>query len=126
MTLKVLYVEDNPYNMRLVSKMLKAMNYHLLEAEDGASGIHLAMLYKPDVILMDLNLPDMSGIEVIHHIKADSTLAHIPIIAITADESENSYRYCIEAGCTSFLAKPIYRNLLLKTIAEAVRPTSLQ
>lgn len=118
MTLKILYVEDNPYNMRLVHKMLKVMNYETLEAVDGLTGLRMATDIKPDMILMDLNLPDISGIEVIYRLKKNPDLLHIPIVAITADGSEENYHHCMDAGCDGFLTKPIHRATLLKMVEE--------
>jgi two-component system, cell cycle response regulator len=126
MTLKILYVEDNPYNMRLVYKMLKVMNYEILEAVDGLMGLQMATDIKPDIILMDLNLPDMSGIEVVYRLKKDPDLLHIPIIVITADGSEENYYHCMSAGCNGFLTKPIHRATLLKMVEDFISPSPTQ
>ncbi len=98
MTARILCVEDNPQNMRLVRKLLKH-NYTIIEAEDGLTGLRLAEEEIPDLILMDINLPDIDGTEVTRRIKAQAHLKHIPIIALTANAmygDEEKYR---AAGC---------------------------
>lgn len=113
----ILYIEDNPQNMRLVRKMLSVAGYTMLEAVDGMSGIQLAMTHLPSLILMDIHLPDIDGIEVTARIKADPLMRHIPIIAITADVFSSAREHYISAGCDGYLAKPISRHELLSTVA---------
>lgn len=111
----ILYIEDNPLNQRLVIKMLKD-HYNILQAPDGQSGIATASEYKPDVILLDINLPDMHGYDVIRHLKENTSLRNIPIIALTANSMDGDRLNCLEAGCDGYLAKPIMRIELLNTV----------
>ncbi|GAB4324993.1 MAG: response regulator [Phototrophicales bacterium] len=112
----ILYVEDNPQNMRLVRKMLKGGGYEMIEAPDGQTGVRLALEFKPDLILMDINLPDIDGLEATRQLKSNPKCDHIPIIALTANAMHGDRERFIEAGCDGYIAKPITRNELLNTI----------
>lgn len=115
--MKILYVEDNPQNMRLVRKMLRVGGYDMLEAMDGMTGVEVASREVPDLILMDINLPDIDGMEVTGRIKSDSRLQHIPVIALTANAMYGDRERFLEAGCDGYLAKPVSKNELLNTLA---------
>lgn len=116
---KILYVEDNPQNMRLVRKILMAAGYDVIEATNGLSGIATAERDKPDLILMDVNLPDINGLEATTRLKAstDATVAAIPVIALTANAMHGDRENCMAAGCDGYLAKPVMKNELLNTVA---------
>lgn len=116
MAVRILYIEDNPQNMRLVSKMLKIGGYDMIEAVDGLSGIAAAAREKPDLILMDINLPDIDGLEATARLKADPTLAHIPVIALTANAMHGDRERFIASGCDGYLAKPVTKNELINTV----------
>ena len=113
---RILYVEDNPQNMRLVRKILVAAGYDVIEATNGLSGIAMAEQEKPDLILMDVNLPDINGLEATTRLKA-SPHAAIPIIALTANAMHGDRENCLAAGCDGYLAKPVMKNELLNTVA---------
>ncbi|MBC7870039.1 MAG: response regulator [Chitinophagaceae bacterium] len=121
MAIKILYIEDNMLNMQLVKKMLRPMGYDLLEAFDGRSGIAMASDRQPDVILMDIDLPDINGLEVTMMLKATEQLKNIPVVALTADSSAHSR--CLEVGCDGYLNKPISKAGLLKVIQQFCQPT---
>jgi len=114
---KILYVEDNPQNMRLVRKMLRVGGYDMIEATDGTTGVELAKRERPALILMDINLPDIDGMEATGRLKAIPEVAHIPIIALTANAMHGDRERFIEAGCDGYLAKPVTKNELLNIIA---------
>ncbi len=116
MTTKILYVEDDFNNVRLVRKMFKLTDYELYEAFDGNTGFETALRVKPDIILMDVNLPDVNGIDVVAYLKQSPSLCHIPVIALTADVSQDTYDACLEAGCAGVIHKPVSRFLLLDTV----------
>lgn len=115
MKARILCVEDNPQNMRLVRKLLKRM-YTVLEAEDGMTGLHIAEEEIPDLILMDINLPDIDGLEVTKRIKAQAHLNHIPIIALTANAMYGDEEKYLTAGCDGYIAKPVLRDKLYSEI----------
>ncbi len=115
---RILYVEDNPQNMRLVRKMLSVGGYEMLEASDGTTGLAMAFSERPDLILMDINLPDIDGMEVTARIKADPSMHHIPIVALTANAMYGDRERFTAAGCDGYLAKPVTKNELLTTIAQ--------
>jgi len=111
----ILCVEDNPQNMRLVRKILQHQGYQVLEAEDGLSGVQMALDDKPDLILMDVNLPDIDGLEATRRIKAQ---VGIPIVALTANAMYGDEERCLAAGCDGYLAKPVSKDVLLVKVAE--------
>ena len=106
-SMTVLVVEDNPDNMLLIQDVLQALNYTVIEAWDGESGVDAAKAEKPSLILMDLSLPRMDGWTAAKQIKDDPELAHIPIIARTAHAMVGDRERALEAGCDDYLAKPI-------------------
>jgi CheY-like chemotaxis protein len=119
---RILYVEDDMNNMNLVRKMLRVMGHDLLEAVDGRSGLAVAEREHPDLIFMDVNLPDIAGWEVTERLKRHPVLKEIPIVALTADGSESVQRRCLDAGCDAFMVKPISRTTLLKVIQQFTQP----
>lgn len=100
----VLIVEDNPLNMKLFSAMVAAQGCHVLQAEEGPRGLDLAHQQHPDLIIMDVQLPGMSGLEVTHALKSDPDTHDIPIIVTTAYGYDDEIR---TSGCDAFMAKPI-------------------
>jgi two-component system cell cycle response regulator DivK len=105
----VLYIEDNHDNMMLVQRALEARGYRLLKAMNGLSGVEVAEREEVDLILLDINLPDIDGYEVARRLRrsAKTTLAHIPIIAITANALKGDAEKALEAGCDVYMSKPI-------------------
>ena len=120
--MEILYIEDNPHNMRLVRKMLQTMSLTMLEAMDGMRGLRMAAEHRPDLILLDINLPDIDGLEVVQRLKADPSLAHIPTIALTANAMHGDREQCLASGFDGYLAKPIARmelkNILCQFLGE--------
>lgn len=115
---KILYVEDNPQNMRLVRKMLLIGGYEMIEAVDGLTGIEVAIREMPDLILMDMNLPDIDGMEATARLRKNPQTAHIPIIALTANAMHGDRERFLASGCDGYIAKPITKNELLNTISH--------
>jgi len=111
----ILYIEDNPHNMRLVRKLLQSMGLNMIEAMDGMKGLRMAAEHRPDLILVDINLPDIDGLEVVSRLKSDPALAHIPAVALTANAMHGDREHCLASGCDGYLAKPIAR-MELKTV----------
>lgn len=122
MTARILYIEDNPQNMDLVCRILRHVGgYDVFGAENGLSGVEVATREMPDLILMDINLPDISGIEATQRIKANPRLAHIPIVAFTADTGESDRNNYISNGCDGYVAKPASAQILLDMVIEYLR-----
>lgn len=113
---RILYVEDNEDNMRLVRKILTHAGHEVLEAEDGYSGVDAALAELPDLILMDVNLPDITGLEATAHIRQNPDLGNIPVIALTANATVGSREEAMHAGCNDYLAKPFRREDLITMI----------
>lgn len=105
----ILYVEDNPDNMMLVQRALESRGYHLLKAANGLSGVELAEREEVDLILLDINLPDIDGYEVARRLRrsSKSALLHTPIIAVTANALKGDAEKALEAGCDVYMSKPI-------------------
>lgn len=118
---KILVVEDNPLNLELLRDILLAEGYDVIEASDGAAGIEIARLERPDLILMDLQLPGIDGFEVTRRIRADARLASIPIIAVTAHAMKGDDERARAAGCAAFVTKPIEVRELVAVVAESLR-----
>lgn len=114
---RILYVEDNFQNRRLVRKILMAAGYEVLEAEDGQAGIDMAYRERPDLILMDINMAGMDGMEATEILK-QSEIKHIPIIALTAAAMKGDRERIMASGCDEYMQKPIERQLLLQTISR--------
>jgi PAS domain S-box-containing protein len=121
MTRKVLYVEDNPANLALIEQLVTARaDLRLLTAVNGYSGVELARAHLPQVILMDINLPGMSGLDAMRILRADPATAHIPIIAISANAMPRDIKSCLDAGFFDYLTKPIKLHLFLDTLNMAL------
>ncbi len=105
----VLYIEDNPDNMMLVKRALESRGYTLLEASNGLDGVSAAEHNDVDLILLDINLPDIDGYEVARRVRASSkhALAYVPIIAITANALKGDAEKALSAGCDVYMSKPI-------------------
>ena len=122
MTHKVLIVEDNPMNMRLIEMILKSDDYLLLKATDGEEALAIAAIDHPDLVLMDIRLPKLNGLEVAKRLKKNSALSHIPIIALTAHAMKGDEEKAIEAGCDSYVSKPIDTQQLPRLVASMLSP----
>jgi two-component system, cell cycle response regulator DivK len=109
MTHNILYIEDNPDNMMLVQRALESRGYRLLKAMNGLSGVEMAEREDVDLILLDINLPDIDGYEVARRLRSSSkgALLHTPIIAVTANALKGDAEKALEAGCDVYMSKPI-------------------
>ncbi|GIK08561.1 MAG: hypothetical protein JETCAE02_07010 [Anaerolineaceae bacterium] len=105
----ILYIEDNPDNMLLVQRALEARGYKLLKAINGLTGVAMAESESVDLILLDINLPDIDGYEVARRLRASAkhALTYVPIIAITANALKGDAEKALEAGCDVYMSKPI-------------------
>lgn len=120
MTKKILIVEDNELNMKLFNDILEAHQYETIRTNRGVEALKLAKEHKPDLIVMDIQLPEVSGLEVTKWIKDDDELKHIPVIAITAFAMKGDEERIREGGCEAYLAKPISVGVFLDTIEKFI------
>ena len=118
MTKVILIVEDDPKNLTLLRDLLQVSGYSTVEATDGKRGVELAKASKPDLILMDVQMPEIDGLEATRILKADATTSNIPVIALTAFAMKGDKERILKAGCDGYLAKPIDIKGLLKEVAE--------
>jgi two-component system cell cycle response regulator DivK len=114
----ILYVEDNELNRKIVRDLLRRTSYRLLEAADGEAGIAMAREHNPDLILMDIQLPKVSGIEAMRVLRETSATAVTPIIAITSFALSGDHQKAKDAGASAYLAKPYSPRELLSMIRE--------
>ena len=112
----VLIVEDNELNMKLFNDLLEANGYTTIQTRSGVEAVDLAKTHHPNLILMDIQLPEVSGLEVIRWIKDDESLRHIPIIAITAFAMKGDEEKIRQGGCEAYLSKPISVVKFLETV----------
>lgn len=117
-TAKILYIEDDFRNRLLVQRILVAYGYTVVEAETGTDGIRLAQEVDPDLILMDINLPEMDGYEATARLKKIDKLAGVPIIAMTANVMKGDREKTLEAGCDGYIQKPIDVDMLPEQIEK--------
>lgn len=103
----ILYVEDNFENKLFVRRVIESMGHEMMEAENGFDSLTLAAEQKPDLILMDVNIPGMDGLETTTKFKADPGLSDIPIIALTANAMKGDKERCLAAGCDGYMQKPV-------------------
>ena len=113
---KVLIVEDNELNMKLFHDLIEACGHEILETHDGIEALKLARQHHPDLILMDIQLPEVSGLEVTRWLKADDDLRAIPVVAITAFAMKGDEERIREGGCEAYLSKPISVAKFLETV----------
>ena len=113
---KILYVEDNPDNRLLVRRILMSENYGLLEANNAHEALELLKTTKPDLILMDINMPDMDGYTLTAKIKTTPGFERIPILALTANVMRGDKEKTLEAGCDGYIQKPIDFDELLREV----------
>jgi two-component system cell cycle response regulator DivK len=112
----VLVVEDNELNMKLFHDLLEAQGYKVLQTREGLQAFNLAREFKPDLIVMDIQLPAISGLEVTRWLKEDPSVSHIPVVAVTAFAMKGDETRIRDGGCEAYIAKPISVGHFLETI----------
>ena len=120
MTKTVLIVEDNELNMKLFHDLLDAHGYRTLQTRNGMEALALAHEHRPDLILMDIQLPEVSGLEVTKWLKEDDQLRKIPVVAVTAFAMKGDEERIREGGCEAYISKPISISTFLKTVRQFI------
>ena len=118
---KILIVEDNPTNLRLIRMVLINKGYSVLEATDGEEALLVAIEERPDLIVMDIQLPKMDGLEVTKRLRHTSYFRRVPIIALTASAMEGDREKIIAAGCDEYISKPVNTRRFPLLVAEMLR-----
>ena len=118
----ILIVEDNDLNMKLFNDVLEAQGYTILQSKDGMEALKMAREHLPDLILMDIQLPEVSGLEVTKWIKEDDRLRDIPIIAVTAFAMKGDEEKIREGGCEAYIPKPISVSMFIQTVESFLKP----
>ena len=114
----ILYVEDNEFNRKIVRDLLARTSYRLVEATDGEAGVAMALQELPNLILMDIQLPKISGLDATRRLRADPRTAQVPIIAITSYALSGDDQRALDAGASAYLAKPYSPRELLELIRK--------
>jgi two-component system cell cycle response regulator DivK len=112
----ILIVEDNELNMKLFRDLLEAHGYRTLQTNDGIEALNIALEEHPDLILMDIQLPEVSGLEVTKSLKEDESVRHIPVVAVTSFAMKGDEEAIRQVGCDAYLSKPISLVGFLQTI----------
>lgn len=120
----VLIVEDNELNMKLFHDLLVAHGYRTIQTRNGLEALDLARAHRPDLILMDIQLPEVSGLEVTKWLKDDDELRDIPVIAVTAFAMKGDEERILQGGCEGYISKPISVPHFLETIARYIGPAN--
>jgi two-component system cell cycle response regulator DivK len=118
----VMIVEDNELNMKLFNDLLESRGYKVIQTRNGMEALDLARAHMPDLILMDIQLPEVSGLVVTKWLKDDDELAHIPVIAVTAFAMKGDEERILQGGCEGYISKPISVSHFLETIAQYIGP----
>jgi len=119
---KVLVVEDNELNMKLFCDLLDAFGFQTVESRDGLKAVDLAREHRPDLIIMDIQLPEVSGLDLTRWIKDDTTIRDIPIMAVTAFAMRQDERLVREAGCEAYMSKPIQMGAFISEVKKLTGP----
>jgi two-component system cell cycle response regulator DivK len=119
---KVLVVEDNELNMKLFCDLLDAFGYQTIESRDGLRAMDLAREHKPDLIIMDIQLPEVSGLDLTRWIKDDAAINQIPIMAVTAFAMSADEMHVRDAGCEAYMSKPIQMMPFIDTVRRLTGP----
>ena len=115
---RILIVEDNELNMKLLNDVLEAYGYDIIKTASGAAVLELARQHGPDLILIDIQLPDISGLEAVRQLKGDAQTKAIPVIAVTAFAMAGDERRALDRGCDGYIAKPIMLREFLLTVED--------
>lgn len=119
--IRILYIEDNPGNRLLVRRVLEAEGYSVSEAMDGPSGLEVASQEQPDLILLDINLPEIDGYDLARRFRDIPSLQEVPILAVTANVMQGDRERTLAAGCDGYIQKPIDVDRLPEQVSAALR-----
>ena len=117
----ILVVEDNEKNLKLFRDVLQAVGYRTLEATTGGQAVELATRHRPDLVLMDIQLPDVDGVEALDRLRADERTASIPVLAVTAQAMRGDSKRFLEAGFDAYLSKPVNIGELVSVVEQHCR-----
>lgn len=112
----IVYIEDNAFNMRLMRRILSITPYQLYEAFDGASGLQMVQMFRPKLVLIDINLPDIDGLKIVKILKSDPATKHMHCVALTANAMHGDRERCLEAGFDDYMAKPVVRREVIDKV----------
>lgn len=117
---KVMIVEDNELNMKLFRDVIETSGYMSIQTRSGLEALEIARQHKPDIIIMDIQLPEISGLEITKQIKEDNNLQDIPVIAVTAFAMKGDEERIRKGGCEAYISKPISLSIFMETIKKYI------
>ncbi|RPD37652.1 response regulator [Candidatus Liberibacter solanacearum] len=117
---KVMIVEDNELNMKLFRDLIETSGYMSIQTRSGLEALEIARQHKPDIIIMDIQLPEISGLEITKQIKEDNELQGIPVIAVTAFAMKGDEERIRKGGCEAYISKPISLSIFMETIKKYI------
>lgn len=123
---RILIVEDNDLNLKLFRDLLNANGYDTIETKEGLEAIGLTRNLLPDLIIMDIQLPEVSGLDITRKIKSDNSMRHIPVIAVTAFAMKDDEERILRAGCEAYLSKPIAIEHFISTVRRFLEPATAE
>lgn len=123
---RILIVEDNDLNLKLFRDLLNANGYDTIETKEGLEAIGLTRNLLPDLIIMDIQLPEVSGLDITRKIKSDNSMRHIPVIAVTAFAMKDDEERILRAGCEAYLSKPIAIEYFMATVRRFLEPAIVE
>lgn len=121
---RILIVEDNELNLKLFRDLLTANGFETIETKDGVEAVNLTRNLRPDLILMDIQLPEISGLDITQRIKADDDIKDIPVIAVTAFAMKDDEEKIMNAGCQAYISKPISIQHFMETVKSFLNETT--
>jgi two-component system cell cycle response regulator DivK len=124
MAKKILIVEDNDLNLKLFRDLLGANGYLTFETKEGIEAISMTRNVMPDLIIMDIQLPEISGLDIARKLKSDASMRHIPVLAVTAFAMKDDEQKILAAGCEAYLSKPIAIDVFLSTVRRFLEPAA--
>jgi CheY-like chemotaxis protein len=123
---RVLVIEDNPLNLELFEAVLTGAGFDVLTAAEARTGVDIAFATLPDIVLMDIQLPEMDGLEATRVLRADARTAHIPVVAVTAHVKKDDEERCFAAGCVLHVAKPVDTRALPELVTRVIEEAATE
>lgn len=123
-TPRILIVEDDALNLRMLGDIIKSLGYEIVTTRSGQQAIDLAFIHLPDLVLLDMHLPDISGIKVCENLRHNPIFKNTPIVAVTALARAEDRQRAMNAGCTDYLVKPVSLDMLIKTVSSNLEKTT--
>ncbi|MGB7340002.1 MAG: response regulator [Phototrophicaceae bacterium] len=120
-TSKILYIDDNPTNLEFIRRLLQRKGYDCQTLSNSVERLSVAKTFQPDLILLDIQIPELNGFEVLKQLRQDPIIEDVPVLALTANAMSGDKRLCMEAGFDDYLTKPIFREELFRKVTQHLK-----